>query len=235
MLCARRFSSTILADPVRRLRTITTISLGLAAALLLPSTAHARKDNKPKRKGGQAEIMAGASACVPGKGDCKADGLGKTAPSLGMAFDVGWRAHPAFFLGAGYGIGWFNPTWQLDGQREFRNAYQQGVFGILRAYIPIWRIDIGFEVAPGWSRQTFVQPGGDTRIYSQGFALRPGLSLDIWLGKHVFIGAKVDLIFNFHRELCEKTKSSRTCDIETNLRQARVHQLIGGVHVGGTF
>jgi hypothetical protein len=221
---------------VRRPLIITT----LAAALLLPATAHARKgererDNKPKRKGGQAEIMAGASACIPGRGDCKADGLGKTAPSVGMAFDVGWRAHPAFFVGAGYGIGWFNPTWQLAGQREFRNAFQQGVFGILRGYIPIWRIDIGLELSPGWSRQTFVAASGNTRTYSQGFALRPGLSLDIWLGKHFFIGGKVDTIFNFHRELCQKTSSSRTCDIENNSRQSRVHQLIGGVHIGGSF
>ena len=220
---------------VRRPLIIT--ALALAAALSLPATAHARKgkDNKPKRKGGQAEVMVGASACVPGKGECKADGLGKTAPLVGMAIDIGWRAHPAFFIGAGYGIGWFNPTWQLDGQREYRNAFGQGVFGILRGYVPIWRIDIGFEVAPGWSRQTFVSDGGRGRTYSQGFALRPGLSLDIWLGKHVFIGGKLDFMFNFHNELCQKTESSRICDIENDVRQARVHQLIGGVHVGGSF
>jgi hypothetical protein len=214
------------------------IVLGLTAVLAAPTTAHARrgnKDNKPKRKGGQAEIMAGASACIPGKGECKADGLGHTAPSVGMAIDVGWRAHPAFFIGAGYGVGWFNPTWELATQREFRNAFQQGVFGVLRAYVPIWRIDIGFEVSPGWSRQTFVAASGNTRTYSQGFALRPGLSLDIWLGKHVFIGAKVDTIFNFHRELCQKTKTTRNCDIGSDPRQSRVHQLIGGVHIGGSF
>jgi hypothetical protein len=230
----------MIGPAVRRPRIVTTLILGLTAALfLLPDTAHARRGggkNKPKRKGGQAEIMAGASACIPGKGECKADGLGKTAPSFGMAFDVGWRAHPAFFLGAGYGVGWFNPTWQTaTGQREFRNAYQQGVFGILRAYIPVWRIDIGFELAPGWSRQTFVSVGGGTKTYSQGFALRPGLSLDIWVGRHVFFGAKVDTIFNFHNELCQKTSSSRMCDIGDNHRQSRVHQLIGGVHIGGSF
>ena len=214
---------------------------GLTAVLAAPTTAHARRgnsskrDNKPKRRGGQAEVMAGASACIPGKGECQADSLGKTAPSVGMAIDVGWRAHPAFFIGAGYGVGWFNPTWELAGQREFRNAFQQGVFGVLRAYAPIWRIDIGFELSPGWSRQTFVAATGSTRTYSQGFALRPGLSLDIWLGKHVFIGAKVDTIFNFHREVCRKTKTTRNCDIVSDPRQSRVHQLIGGVHIGGSF
>ena len=111
------------------------LALGLAAFLALPSLAHARggkANNKPKRKGGQAEIMAGASACIPGKGECKADGLGNTAPSVGLAIDFGWRAHRSFFLGAGYSVGWFNPTWQTMGSDQFRNAYQQGVFGIIR-------------------------------------------------------------------------------------------------------
>jgi hypothetical protein len=202
-------------------------------ALALPTEAQAR--NKPKRRGGQAEVMVGASSCIPGKGDCKDETYGSSKPSVGMAFDIGWRAHPAFFLGAGYGIGWFNPTWETDAGRQFRTAYNQGVFGILRAYIPIWRIDIGFELAPGWSRQTFVSKGGGSRNYSQGFALRPGLSLDIWLGKHFFIGGKLDFIFNFHNETCLKTKTMRDCSIGDDFRQTRVHQLIGGVHVGGSF
>lgn len=207
----------------------------LLAALALPHEAHAGSGNKPKRKGGQAEVIAGASACIPGKGECKAEGFGDSAPSVGMAFDIGYRVHPAFFIGAGYGIGWFNPRWEtLDG-REFRSAYNQGVFGILRTYIPIWRIDIGFELAPGWSRQTFVNRSDRAHNYSQGFALRPGLSLDIWVSKHVFIGGKLDFIFNFHNETCVKTKSTRDCSIDSDLRQTRVHQLIGGVHVGGTF
>ena len=210
---------------------------GLAAVLplLIPNSAHAGEGDKPKRRGGQAEIVAGASACVPGKGDCEAETIGQTAPSVGLAADVGWRVHPAFFIGAGYGIAWFNPTWQLAGRDQYRTAYQQGVFGVLRAYLPIWRIDIGVEVSPGWSRQTFVSANNDRRTYSQGFALRPGLSLDIWVGRHVFIGAKVDTIFNFHREVCMRTQSGRTCEIADEPRQSRVHQLVGGVHIGGTF
>ncbi len=213
------------------------LAAGLAAglvALALPTQAHARP-GKPKRKGGQAEVMVGASACIPGKGECKDETLGESAPSVGMAFDIGWRAHPAFFIGAGYGIGWFNPTWETPTGREFRSAFNQGVFGILRAYVPVWRIDIGFELAPGFTRQTFVSKGISARNYSQGFALRPGLSLDIWLGRHVFIGAKLDLIFNFHNETCLKTSSMRDCSIGDDFRQTRVHQLIGGVHVGGSF
>lgn len=227
----------MVSKTVPRLPTAPALTIGLAAMLplLISSAAHAREGTKPKRRGGQAEVMAGPSACIPGKGECQADGLGATAPSLGLALDVGWRAHPTFFVGAGYGIGWFNPTWQMSDQRQFRTAYQQGVFGVLRAYIPVWRIDIGFEASPGWSRQTFVSAGGETRSYSQGFALRPGLSLNIWVGRHVFLGAKVDTIFNFHRETCSLTGRTRTCTTQPDLRQARVHQLMGGVHVGGTF
>jgi hypothetical protein len=55
------------------------------------------------------------------------------------------------------------------------------------------------------------------------------------LGRHVFIGGKVDFIFNFHNETCLKTSSMRDCTIGDNFRQTRVHQLIGGVHVGGSF
>ena len=229
-----------MGDDGQAMRHALPLAIGLVAALALPLPAQARGGNKPKRKGGQAEVMVGASACVPGKGDCKAEGFGDTAPSVGMAFDIGWRAHPAFFVGAGYGIGWFNPTWQDATGRAFKSAFNQGVFGILRAYIPVWRIDIGFEIAPGWSRQTFVNrslhpDGGHGRNYSQGFALRPGFSLDIWLGKHVFIGGKLDFVFNFHNETCLKTKTTRDCSIGGDFRQTRVHQLIGGVHVGGSF
>ncbi|WP_157595155.1 hypothetical protein [Plesiocystis pacifica] len=207
------------------------------ACLLLPATAHAgKKRSKPKRRGGQAEVLAGASACLPGPGDCKDDSLGKTAPSVGMAFDIGYRAHPGFFIGAGYQVGWFNPTWSLeDDQPEFSNAYQQGIFGVLRGYWSLWRFDIGFELAPGWSRQTFVRSEGDTRHYSQGFALRPGLSLDIFVSRHVFLGAKADVIFNLHRQICERTGNDTICEGGLDIRQARVHQLIGGVHVGGVF
>jgi hypothetical protein len=222
---------------MRRSRSaIVTLAAGLVATLVVPAQADARNGgNRPVRRGGQAEAMVGPSACIPGKGECKDEVLGSTSPSVGMAIDVGWRAHPSFFIGAGYGIGWFNPTWETTTGREFRNAYNQGVFGILRAYIPIWRIDIGFELAPGWSRQTFVSTGSGNRNYSQGFALRPGLSLDIWLGQRVFIGGKLDAIFNFHKETCLKTSSMRDCSIGERARETRVHQLIGGVHVGGTF
>src|SRR5690606_36296887 len=95
-----------LSKAVRHLPISTVTSIGLAAALplLIPGSAHAGENDKPKRRGGQVEIMGGASACIPGRGDCRTESIGQTAPSVGLAADVGWRAHPAFFIGAGYGV-----------------------------------------------------------------------------------------------------------------------------------
>jgi hypothetical protein len=196
--------------------------IGMTAALVWPNAADARE---PKRKGGQAELVLGASDCIPGKGECESDGAGGTKPSGALGVDVGWRVHPVFFVGAGYSVGWFNPTWKLDNQRIYENAFQQGVFGVLRVYIPIWRIDIGLELSPGWSRQTFVIKESDARAYSQGFALRPGASVDFRLGKRFFIGGRVDFILNFHKQL------AMTMDI----RQLPIHQVIGGLHFGANF
>jgi hypothetical protein len=189
----------------------------MTAALAWPNAADARE---PKRRGVQAEAVVGASACIPASGDCKSDtrNEGKTGPSGALEVDLGWRVHPVFFVGAGYSVGWFNPTWKLSDQRIFDNAFQQAVFGVLRVYVPVWRIDIGLELSPGWSRQTFVVDGTDKRDHSNGFALRPGLSVDFRLLKRLFIGGRVDFILAFHEQM--------------PTRQLPVHQVIGGVHFG---
>jgi hypothetical protein len=204
----------------------------MTAALAWPNAADARE---PKRKGGQAEALLGVSDCIPAAGDCESDGAGGTKPSGALGIDLGWRVHPVFFVGAGYTVGWFNPTWKVDGKRLYDDALQHGVFGVLRVYIPIWRIDIGLELSPGWSRQNFVTDATDTRTYSQGFALRPGASVDFRLFKRLFIGARVDFILAFHKQLCSMQGSERDCSLEMDVRQLPVHQVIGGVHFGVNF
>jgi hypothetical protein len=205
--------------------------IGMTAALAWPTAADARE---PKRKGLQAETVVGVSACIPGAADCKSESEseGGTRLSGGFGIDLGWRVHPVFLVGAGYTAGWFNPTWRVDGQRIYDNAFQQGVFGVLRAYIPIWRIDIGLELSPGWSRQSFVAASPDARTYSQGFALRPGASVDFRLFKRMFIGARVDFILAFHKQLCEMQGDDRNCAVAMDVRQLPAHQVIGGVHFG---
>ncbi len=207
--------------------------LGLTAALAWPTAA----DAKPERRGGQVDIVLGGSGCIPARGDCKFNnGETLTKGSAGLAFDIGWRAHRAFFMGAGYTIGWFTPTWELEatGAKAYKAAYNQGVFAVLRAYIPIWRIDIGLEVSPGWTQTTFVGESSDTRNLSRGFALRPGLSLDFRLGKHLFLGARIDVLLNFHTGFCTKN-GSRDCGPQPTIPQVPIHQVIGGIHFGANF
>lgn len=214
---------------------LTVPALGLAAALAWPNAADARD---PDRSGGQVDILVGGSGCIPSRaGDCKFDGNGRTLTrgSAGFGFDIGWRAHPAFFLGAGYTIGWLTPIWERqDGHRVYRNAFNQGVFAVLRAYLPIWRFDIGLELSPGWSQTTFVAAGSDLRQLSRGFALRPGLSLDFRIGEHMFVGGRVDFIVNLHTRFCT-ADGDVDCGNRPRTPQLPVHQVLGGVHFGANF
>jgi len=208
-----------------------------AALAASPAEAHTRK-SAPNRRGAQAEVVFGASACIPGQGDCRddTDMSGRTAPLVGLGLNLGWRASRNFFVGGGYSVGWFQPEYEIQGDRVYARAYQNSLFVVLRAIIPLWRFDFGAELSPGWSRQVFVlDAGNDDAIYSQGFALRPGLSADLWLSRHLFVGAKIDTILNFHSSACLRTKGGFSCEIKSDNRQARVNQLIAGIHLGGTF
>lgn len=217
---------------MRHLAKLPLPALAMTAALAWPNAADARE---PKRSGGQADFMVGGSGCIPARGDCKDDtGETLTKGSAGFAVDLGWRAHKAFFLGASYTIGWFTPTWKVDGSREFKNAFNQGVFLLLRAYIPIWRIDIGLELSPGYSQTAFVNKGSDLRDVSKGFALRPGASLDFRLFKRLFLGVRVDVLLNFHSRFCT-IDGDRVCGGQSTTPQLPIHQVIGGIHFGANF
>ena len=212
----------------------------LALAALAPSSASAAD---VKRRGGQVEGTFGASLCIPGKGDCKSadDVSGKTGPSFGMGFLIGFRPIKYLLIGGAYNLGFFNPDYKDGAADVYKSAYQNSVFGVVRAIIPIWRVDIGLELAPGWSRQTFkVREGlasaflGD-KVYSQGFALKTAPVVDIFITRQFFVGVKVDFIFNFHKQVCSSSGGTSGCTTQENNKQASVHQMLAGVHVGGTF
>ncbi len=224
------------------MRTTLVLTAGLFTALatLAPQTASAAD---VKRRGGQVEGMFGASLCIPGKGDCKsADTVsGKTGPSFGMGFTLGFRPIKYLLIGGAYNLGFFNPDYKDGIADVYKSAYQNSLFGVVRAIIPIWRIDLGIEVAPGWSRQTFkVREGlastflGD-KVYSQGFALKTAPVVDIFITRQFFVGAKVDFIFNFHKEVCSASGSSSGCVKNEDNNQASVHQMLIGLHLGATF
>jgi hypothetical protein len=80
----------------------------------------------------------------------------------------------------------------------------------------------------------FRQRNGD-KDYSQGFAFMIGPSVDFWVARRIFLGAKVDFILNAHRTVCEQDNGSTAC-VQTERRHlAPVHQALFGFHLGGTF
>ncbi|MEZ4429856.1 MAG: hypothetical protein R3A51_19430 [Nannocystaceae bacterium] len=238
----------------RRLRPSSAIALALPAflAALALSTEAAAAPNV-KRKGGQAELTFGGSLCIPGAADCSSSTtvVGKTGPSIGGGFMIGYRPIKQFLIGAAYNVGFFNPDYRLDSAADidrYKLAYQHSLFVVLRGILPIWRLDLGVEVGPGWSRQVFQVNDVDYDLptigvatvdkeYSQGFALKTAPVVDIYITKHVFLGVKLDLIWNFHGEICYRYNGGdqRFCTSEGDLGKASVHQMIIGAHIGGTF
>ncbi len=155
---------------------------------------------------------------------------------VGMSINAGYRLRPTLFAGIGYSGGFYSPKYEIAGGNVYRTAYQQGLFVVLRGILPLGRLDLGLELSPGVSRVVF-RPDTeiDIKHYSQGFALRPGVSADVWLGRQVFVGVKADLVLNLHRNACTRIGDRSTCEHKQSMDNVAVHQLIAGVHLGGTF
>lgn len=211
----------------------------LAFVALAPRLAEAAPN--VKRRGGQFEGQFGVAACLPGRAECKSsDNLtGKTGPSFGMGFTLGFRPIKYLLIGGAYNLGFFNPDYRDGAADVYKLAYQNSLFGVLRAILPIWRLDLGLELAPGWSRQTFkVSDSFDdaSKVFSQGFALKFGPVVDFYITRRLFIGAKIDFILNFHRQVCRDfSGGSRACADKSSRDQASVNQMIAGFHIGATF
>lgn len=213
----------------------------VAAACVFGATTAAEAADV-KRRGGQAEMMIGGSLCIPSHAGCKSasDVIGRTAPSFGMGFTLGFRPLRALMIGAAYNVGFFNADYLATGANAdaYRFAYQNSFFGVIRGILPIWRIDLGLEIGPGFSRQVFRAKDGALpfdRQYSQGFALKTAPVIDFYLTRRFFLGAKIDFIWNFHREVCTAAGGSKLCQTRDDNDQASVHQMIVGLHLGTTF
>ena len=76
---------------------------------------------------------------------------------------------------------------------------------------------------------------GVEKVYSQGFALKTAPVVDFYLTRRFFLGAKIDFIFNFHKEVCSASGSTSGCQKTDDNNQASVHQMLIGVHLGTTF
>lgn len=223
--------------------TIARLALCALAATLTFSVANAAEAADVKRRGVQLEMLAGGSLCIPSRAGCKSTAeteevAGRTLPSFGMGLTLGFRPLRFLMIGAAYNVGFFNADYQAATSDAFRASYQNSFFAVIRGILPIWRLDLGLEIGPGFSRQVFNTRGAVLpydRQFSQGFALKTAPSIDLYITRRFFLGAKVDFIWNFHREVCTTSGSSRACFKKDDNDQASVHQMIVGLHLGTNF
>lgn len=215
-------------------------SIALAAGLFAADSAEAKPNID--RKGGQWGVLLGGSACIPGKAKCnRADitdgGItvdGKTKPSFGLGAELGYRFNKWVFVGAQYNYGLFNTDYEVTGASSYKHAWQHSIYGIVRPTVPVWRFDFGLGTGPGFSRQAFKRSNGD-KDYSQGFSWVVSPTIDVFITKRIFIGARVDFLFNVHGKTCSQVGDETTCHSTNDIDLAPVHQTIFGLHLGGTF
>jgi hypothetical protein len=197
-----------------------------------------------ERRGGQFGILMGGSACIPGKADCGRESVtdggvtidGKTRPSFGLGAELGYRFNRFVFLGASYNLGFFDTSYEVIGGSGYKRGYQNSVYGLVRPILPVWRFDFGLGLGPGFSRQTFVLDNDNKdKDYSQGFSFKIEPTIDIFITRRIFLGAKLDLLLNGHARTCRQRGNTTACNDTESRDLAPVHQMIFGLHVGGTF
>lgn len=211
--------------------------LPLLAALAAYLFGTSRAWAEPARAGGQWEILAGGTACLDGRTDCDLDTStisGSSSPSFGGGVSLGWRAARWLQLGGVYRFGMLDPDYDVVGDDDYRWAYQHSVFLFARPTLPIWRVDLGVDLGPGFSRQVFRRDWQNHDV-SQGFSFLIGPVIDFYLTEAIFLGAKVDLLLNAHDEVCKRRDGTRACASPGDDDVAPVHQVLFGVHVGGNF
>jgi hypothetical protein len=184
------------------------------------------------RRGGQIELLLGATACMPADASCGTGGgiASATLPSFGMGLNGGWRVNPYFMVGGAYRFGLFHPGSDLD----VRLGQQHSIYAIVRPIFPVGRVDLGIDLGVGYSHQMFHREG-DRRDVSQGASFVLGPTLNVFLTDRFFLGAKIDFLLNAHYRVCSVVGDSRTCTPPEPGDIAPVHQVIYGIHLGGTF
>jgi len=225
-------------------RNLAKVALPAAAAAAVFAGVSMEAEARPniKRKGGQFGLIVGGAACVPGKAKCARESVsdggitvdGNTRPSVGLGAELGYRFNRYVFAGAAYNLGFFDTSYEVTGASNYKRGLQNSVFAVVRPTLPAWRFDFGLGLGPGFSRQTFISEDGD-KDYSQGFAFKLAPTVDIFITRRIFLGAKLDLLLNGHANTCRQRGNTTTCQAAAETDLAPVHQMIFGLHVGGTF
>lgn len=232
-------------------RTIMTMAGAAALALAMPAieakaavgtradraTMGEARDPGARHRGVQLEGMIGGAGCIPGRAPCRYDTQffnGYTAPSLGLGLTLGWRPASWIMVGGMYRLGMFSPRYDGRGS-GYSIATQHTVSAFIRPILPIWRLDIGVNFAPGYGRQTFHFERNHDRDYSQGFSMLLGPTIDFWVLPRFFVGAEIDFVFNAQRRVCSLRGGSDSCVVNPSNQVAPTHQSLFGFHMGGTF
>lgn len=209
----------------------------LAAGVAFATASEARADED--RRGLQIEGMVGVAGCLDGRVACHQSTEvlgGRLRPSFGTGFTAGFRLR-WLLVGGLYRWGMFNPDYSRPAELDYDWGGQHTMAALLRPILPLWRFDLGLNLAPGFSRQVFGRGLTGDRDYAQGFAFLVGPTVTFYLSEHMFIGAEAEVIFNAQRRACQRRDGANACFRVGSDTPALgpTHQIMGGIVLGATF
>lgn len=167
-----------------------------------------------KRRGMYSSLTLGVSNCLDGRNGAKCQGPvgggqdGKLKPSFAFTKEIGYRIPWALF-GVSYSLGFLRPSWSGGDSGISQISYQHSLLAVIRPTLPVWRFDLGLNIAPGWSRQVYRSDWSD-RLYTQGFALGVGVVASVNITRGWIVGFRWDAISNFHNKRCMSTANTDT-------------------------
>ena len=226
-------------------------ALGALALLLATGDAHA-KDSRPahlKRgfspRGWILEFSPSVSLCMPTAAvKCKTDN-GSTGPFLGGQFQFGFRPLRHIAIGIAYSGAALRPNWSFDvdldnepRQRVYAKYAQiHGVYAWGRPILGLGPVDLGAEVAFGWSTQIWkLTTPADTTMSSSGFSMYVAPVVDVFVHPHVYLGIKGSFYINPQLKVRVKGPGGTIKrDRVKNDDQFPVNQILLGLRLGVLF
>ncbi len=227
-----------------------------AVAVTFSVLAPGEADAKPREKipvdyasdnftpmGAILELMPAASLCLPtAAAQCKNPEWGRTGLMAGGQFSAGYRPlrHIAIggsYVGAAVTLDWdVTESASIPMERQF-NGFGQIHAGYLfaRPTIGYQRVDFAFEVGGGfsWAKFPGSGPNGFTQMYSRGFSMLLGPTLDVFLARHFYLGVKANFILNVQTRVCIEDADGKRCRRRNkDDDQLPIHQILPGIHLG---
>jgi hypothetical protein len=216
------------------MRRAATIGVLAAAVAAVPDSASA----DPQRAGAQVEAFVGGSVCLDGRASCSRTAhplTGRMQPSFGGGVNLGFRPRPWIVVGAMYRVGMFDPDY-ADGLDVIDAVHQHTVGVGVRPILVLGRFDLGLQVGVAYSRQIADVRERGRGEFTQGVSLVTGVTADVFVTDHVFLGLGVDALVNLHGTVCRRTELLTTCARAVGrVPLIPNHQLLFGARVGTTF